>query len=119
MTNAALTTESVKAIRDAAITALHSDPKWKQVGPLQMRLLTSRIGLLRFVYRTGLQKLAHSMPFGLDIWAGPKVLSVQWNDDDRIFKIIKFTTGVWIHRDNELPTMQDVPHIAPSATTDS
>jgi hypothetical protein len=116
MISAAQTTEAAKAIRDSALTALRSDPRWKQVGPMQMRLLTARIGLLRIIYLTGVHKAELSIPYGLDIWAGPKVLSVRWSDDDRVFEVITFKAGIWVDqipRHHDLPTMQDVPHLAP------
>ena len=34
------------------------------------------------------------MPYCLDVWCGPKVMSVQWSDSGD-FEMISFRTGPW------------------------
>jgi hypothetical protein len=35
-----------------------------------------------------------NLPYGLDVWAGRKVLNLEWDHDDRI-EIVSFRRGPW------------------------
>ena len=101
----------VKNLRDAALAAMRKPgiASWQRVGGA--RLLVGECGLLRIAFRTPFQ-VAADMParrtyeralvvqesgmlsYGLDIWSGRKVLSVQW-EDDGTFKMISYSPGKW------------------------
>lgn len=35
------------------------------------------------------------LPYELDIWAGPKVMLIEWDENDREVRCISFRPGVW------------------------
>jgi hypothetical protein len=36
-----------------------------------------------------------SLPYGLEVWHGVKMLSVLWADDEEAFQVVSFVRGLW------------------------
>ena len=101
----------VMKLRDAARVILQRSGKWQTVHGTSHRLWCAQEGRLRITLRTPFQPLppapsrvkyyaamqgrrVDDLPYGLDIWAPMKVLSLQW-DNEGDFEIIGFTHGPW------------------------
>jgi hypothetical protein len=74
-------------------------------------MLTADVSNLLILYRTPFQKIfkpsermkymaavfgqpPRTLPYGLDIWRGKKVLSIDWDDAEAV-EIRSFTPGKW------------------------
>jgi hypothetical protein len=103
----------VRSARDHALRVVRERGHTKAVGPL--KILEVDLDGLMIVHQTpfsGLepepraptyqhalvkQAAEPSLPYGIDVWSGKKVLSVKWNQDDRL-QVISFHPGEWEER---------------------
>ncbi len=109
----AAATEADRAIelRDAGLSVLERYGRWKPCGSRDLHMLTADVSNLLILYRTPFQKIfkpsermkymaavfgqpPRTLPYGLDIWHGKKVLSVDWDDAEAV-EIRSFTPGKW------------------------
>lgn len=85
--------------RGEALSIMHRTPfqKW-EAGDAAVRALATKRGLSldRAKYAAALHglDLPEVLPYGLDIWRGKKVFSLEWSDDGRSH-IINFKRGEW------------------------
>ncbi len=107
-------------LRDLALTVVKARGVWHPArrGPNMLWFRDQPRGL-HIVYRTPLKDLPNpgdqvkrkaaicgvrlnpGLPYGLDIWAPKKVLSVAWSDDGG-FELIGYTAGGWEKRIKDL-----------------
>lgn len=112
----AAATEADRALelRDASLSVLERCGRWRPCGSRDLHMLTADVGNLLILYRTPFQKIfqpsermkymaavfgqvPRTLPYGLDIWHGKKVLSIDWDDAGAI-EIRSFTPGKWEDR---------------------
>lgn len=112
----AAATEADRALelRDAAFSVLERYGRWKPCGSRALHMLTADVSNLLILYRTPFQKIfkpsermkymaaafgqaPRTLPYGLDIWHGKKVLSIDWDDTEAV-EIRSFTPGKWEDR---------------------
>jgi hypothetical protein len=108
--------EDAVQIRDAAVKKLQEEGEFEKVensGPvLGWKSRDRKDGGIHMVLRTPFQKLPkHSSKFikdcikhgikptenlsnGLDIWAGPKVLNIEWDHKGQVI-LVSFKRGSW------------------------
>jgi hypothetical protein len=106
-------TRHIVELRDAALALLQRHGTLEPVANVgQMNILTAAVGHIRLAHRTPfqplpdekaaqtytearLQKAAQpTLPYGLDVWAGPKVLSLQWDASDEVM-VVSYKPGDW------------------------
>ncbi len=104
----------VEELRDAALWVLEGYGKWKPCGSKTLHMLTAEVNDLLILHRTPFQKLfkpsermkytaavlgqsPRTLPYGLDIWHGKKVFSMDWDDAEGV-EIRSFTRGEWEDR---------------------
>ena len=100
--------ERVIAIRDRALILLKEHGEWHEMQGAGKSLEAS-VGNVKFSHRTpfsGIREVSPRMkynealfgktmlPYGLDIWAGKKVLNVEWDNEGNV-EIVSFTRGEW------------------------
>jgi len=102
-------TEAI-AIRDRVVPFVQSNGIVENVGS-GVSVVIATIGELRFSLRTPftrlplfcpasytdaivLQRTRVNLPYGLDIWCGKKVFSLQWDHDGTI-DLMSFRRGPW------------------------
>jgi hypothetical protein len=109
----AAATEADRAIelRDAGLSVLEVYGRWKPCGSRDLHMLTADVSNLLILYRTPFQKIfkpsermkymaavfgqpPRTLPYGLDIWHGKKVLSIDWDDAEAV-EIRSFAPGKW------------------------
>ena len=107
-------------LRDAALRIAQRQGAWLPVDIPGLSLLTYRDGTFAIAYRTPFQQfpqradpsereieqygphtaeLLHqqsgrNLPYGLDIWCGGKVLSIEWADNGTV-ALISYKPGDW------------------------
>lgn len=85
--------------RGEALSIMHQTPfqKW-QDGDAAVQALAAKHGasLEEAKYAAALHGLEFPevLPYGLDIWRGKKVMSLEWADDGRA-RVISFKRGPW------------------------
>jgi hypothetical protein len=96
-------TERAIAIRDHVLPLLQANGTMQAVGP--MSVLMWHAEPWRAIYRTPFQRMPDKdpaltrqmgkqpLPYGLDVWHGSKVFSIEWSDPD--VRIITFKRGPW------------------------
>ena len=102
------------AIRDRLLPLIRVQGVMQELGgsgPRTARMVVWRNGLFAFALRSPFtpgpdaaplshdaaqakRRASPSMPWGLDVWHGPKVLSLQWDDAGRA-AVISFHRGPW------------------------
>jgi hypothetical protein len=109
----AAATEADRAIelRDVGLSVLEAYGRWKPCGSRDLHMLTADVSNLLILYRTPFQKIfkpsermkymaavfgqpPRTLPYGLDIWHGKKVLSIDWDDAEAV-EIRSFAPGKW------------------------
>ena len=113
MTGTAQTTRAL-AIRDHLLPLIRAQGVMEELGgsgPRMARMVVWRTGLFAFALRSPFtpwpdaaplsygaalakQRASPLMPWGLDVWHGRKVLSLQWDDAGRV-EVISFNRGPW------------------------
>ena len=102
--------ERARAIRDFILPFVRENGKLQRIGTISV--LDWETTDWRFMHRTPFtkwpsldaptdnylealiqQSLEPILPYGLDVWRGPKVMSIEWSDD--AFNIISFHSGSW------------------------
>ncbi len=106
--------DRVEELRDAAFRVLERHGEWKPCGSRTLHMLTADVSSLLILHRTPFQKLfkpsermkymaavlgqsPRTLPYGLDIWHGKKVFSIDWDDAEGV-EIRSFTRGEWEDR---------------------
>ncbi len=106
--------DRAEELRDAAFWVLERHGEWKPCGSRTLHMLTADVGNLLILHRTPFQKLfkpsermkytaavlgqsPRTLPYGLDIWHGKKVFSMDWGDAEEV-EIRSFTRGEWEDR---------------------
>ena len=105
----------VVEIRDASLALTRSKGRWSGsfvADGLTWMIRVGSIGALRVALRipfTPPPELSDQLrymvagvprvqlvehPFGLDVWAGKKVLNLKWSDNDE-FNVVSFRRGTW------------------------
>ena len=117
--------ERAKALRDFVLPLIREEGTLERVGPAAVvlwrthswsflyrtpfsRLPSSEAPALSYLHALLLQHVRPLLPYGLDVWHGPKVMSVEWNDIE--FHLISFRSGPW---EAELMNLNTAP---PSST---
>jgi hypothetical protein len=104
-------TERAVAIRDHLLPLIRVQGAMEEIGGL--RMVTWKAGRFAFALRSPFtawgikasppgsysaalakQRANPVLPWGLDVWHGRKVLSLQWDDAGRV-EVISFTRGPW------------------------
>ena len=108
--------ETVLQIRQAALQKLRAEGQFEEVhhfgSVLSWKAPDWQQGGIHMLHRTPFQKLPKpsaevmkrafeygivprlNLPYGLDIWAGGKVLNLEWNDSGDM-KLVSFKRGAW------------------------
>jgi hypothetical protein len=99
-------------LRDLAVAVVRARGMWQEVSG--RRVLEFRHGDWCMILRTPFQKLHDApresekywaalegrpprglnLPYGVDVWCGPKVLNVEW-DDNGLVDVIGYKPGSW------------------------
>lgn len=107
-------------IRDVVLPWLRANGAWQEARS-GLKLLGGTCGPFRFAYRTPFTPLPQTtaraprshreavlqqraplpLPYGLDVWHGAKVLSVEWSDGEAV-NVISFRPGPWTTELREL-----------------
>ena len=116
-------TDRAIELRDAALRVLERYGRWRPCGSRDLHMLTADVSNLLILHRTPFQKIfkptdrmkymaavlgrsPRTLPYGLDIWHGRKVLSIDWDEAEGV-EIRSFTRGKWedtvlaVRRDTE------------------
>jgi hypothetical protein len=92
--------------RGEALSIMHRTPfqKW-QAGDAAVRALAAKheasLDDAKYAAATHGLELPEVLPYGLDVWHGKKVLSLEWADDGRA-RVISFKRGDWEEELSEL-----------------
>ena len=106
--------DRAEELRDAAFWVLERHGEWKPCGSRDLYMLTADVNDLLILHRTPFQKLfkpsermkymaavlgqsPRTLPYGLEIWHGKKVFSIDWDDAEGV-EIRSFTRGEWEDR---------------------
>ena len=103
-------------IREAALQKLRAEGEFEEIhrvgSVLSWKAPDWQQGGIHMLHRTPFQKLPKpsaevmktafeygleprlNLPYGLDIWAGGKVMNLEWNDSGDI-KLVSFKRGAW------------------------
>ena len=54
----------------------------------------AKVAIASYDHALSRQRAKPDLPWGLDVWHGRKVLSLQWNDAGRV-EVVSFTRGPW------------------------
>lgn len=101
----------IKAIRDAALAIVRLHGEWERIHNFPHPVLGYENEGFKLLYRTPFQPIPVSnkatsqgiapstqramyKAYGLDIWFGKKVLSVQWDQEDEV-EVISYRKGEW------------------------
>ncbi len=107
-------TERAVAIRDHLLPLIRVQGAMEEIGGSGLRMVMWKAGRFAFALRSPFtacggsrrhppgsysaalakQRANPVLPWGLDVWHGRKVLSLQWDDAGRV-EVISFTRGPW------------------------
>src|SRR5918995_1801362 len=112
MTGTARTARAL-AIRDHLLPLIRAQGTMEEIGGSGMRTVMWKAGRFAFALRSPFtawgikalpprsysaaqakQRANPVLPWGLDVWHGRKVLSLQWDDAGRV-EVISFNRGPW------------------------
>ena len=99
------------AIRDHLLPLIRVQGAMEEIGGSGLRMVMWKAGRFAFALRSPFNPLPNTaldsfraalakqranpvLPWGLDVWHGHKVLSLQWDDAGRV-DVVSFTRGPW------------------------